>query len=551
MPRPAAPSLLLLLTGFVAAACLYMFFLEPWGHDTWYHLQRLLDVEHQVGRGQFRMHFAENAAQGKGLPVWIYYSQWVYLPAMLLTSLGVSPLISLKLVYCAFLVVCCVGCYRLFRLDTDDHAAAFGTLLFMTSNYVLGEVFQRSAYAEFLSVALLPLLLVALHRTVLHGDRSSGMTVVLLASLMILFHPLSFMNAGCAVVAYAAYTAIGARIPYRQLLRLVPLFSLALGLTAFYWLPAVIETRYVMGGEGVPTPLRDTFLTARRYLNFSSVTNLGFVLTVLAPVVGCCLLLRRHRTDPPTRRFWPLVAGIIIYVFLTLRLSEPLYTHLPFLAANLWVWRVLYPLTLLVAIFVTTNLRALPPQLRSNRALGGLAGLAVLQAIVFTLWNSAEELSVRRLQTGEIEQTVAVESQLTGGFGIDEYLPQPRMLPSVGDKCPSVRSVLAAGPYEMSFTITPDDADACIHVPRYWNTRYAAWIDGEAVPVYADAAGEIVIAPHGRNGVLTLRYTRPAYVTFSVFLSGAAALLLLIGVARRSTARYQATPNKGDSEERV
>ena len=129
MPRPAAPSLLLLLTGFVAAACLYMFFLEPWGHDTWYHLQRLLDVEHQVGRGQFRMHFAENAAQGKGLPVWIYYSQWVYLPAMLLTSLGVSPLISLKLVYCALLVVCCVGCLS----KATDLAATLGDLRYTST----------------------------------------------------------------------------------------------------------------------------------------------------------------------------------------------------------------------------------------------------------------------------------------------------------------------------------------------------------------------------------------------------------------------------------
>src|SRR4030095_5859838 len=120
-----------------------------------------------------------------------------------------------------FLGVCCVGCYRLFRLETDSDAAAFGTLLFVTSNYVIGEIFQRSAYAEFLSVALLPLLLVAVHRAVLHGDRASGTTVVLLASLMILFHPLSFMNAGCAMVAYTAYIAIGGRIPYRQLLRLV------------------------------------------------------------------------------------------------------------------------------------------------------------------------------------------------------------------------------------------------------------------------------------------------------------------------------------------
>src|SRR5688572_6393012 len=89
--RSRAWPLHLLLAGFVAVACIYMSFLEPWGHDTWFHLQRLQDVEQQLGRGQLRMHFAENAAQGKGIPVWVYYSQWVYLPALLPRSLGVSP----------------------------------------------------------------------------------------------------------------------------------------------------------------------------------------------------------------------------------------------------------------------------------------------------------------------------------------------------------------------------------------------------------------------------------------------------------------------------
>jgi hypothetical protein len=82
----------------------------------------------------------------------------------------------------------------------------------------------------------------------------------------------------------------------------------------------------------------------------------------------------------------------------------------------------------------------------------------------------------------------------------------------------------------MRVRIAPEDADACIHVPRYWNTRYAASIDGEATPVYASTDGEIVIVPDGRSGALTLRFTRPSYVSFSMYLSVAAALVLLIAI---------------------
>jgi len=534
MFRRARPSHLLLLTGFVGAACVYLFFLDPWGHDTWFHLQRLQDIERQFGRGQLYAHFAENAAQGKGLPVWIYYSQWVYWPAMLLRSLGAGPLVSLKIVYCAFLILTCIGCYRLLRLQVAEDEAALGTLLFATSNYVIGEIFQRSAYAEFLSVALLPPLLLALHRAAVHGTWRSGAALVLVASLMILFHPLSFMNAGFALAAYAVYAAIRWSIPYGRLLRVVPLFALALGLTAFYWLPAVIETRNVLGAEGVPTPFHETFLSVWRYVNFSGITTLGFVLTVLTPVVAGCLLFRRQVTEAPPgpagRSSWPLAAGIIIYLALTLRISEPLYNAIPLLAGNLWVWRVLFPMTLLVVIFVTVNLGALPGRLRSGAALGALAGVAILQAAALVLWNTASDLSVSRFDVRTIERELLVESQRTDGFGVDEYLPHPRVLPQAGARCPQFRSVSPQGRYEMSLPIGPEDAGVCIHVPRYWNTRYAASIDGEATPVYANTAGEIVVVPDGRAGVATLRFTRPAYVTFSMYLSGAAAVVLIIGV---------------------
>lgn len=532
MKTRTLPSDLQLLIGFLAAACAYLFLLEPWGHDTWFHLQRLLDIEQQFGWGHLRAHFAENAAQGKGLPVWIYYSQWVYWPALLLSSLGLGPLIALKIVYCASLVICCVGCYRLLRLHVGDDDAAFGTLLFMTSNYVIGEVFQRSAYAEFLSVALLPLLLVALHGIVLQSGRRSATAFAVLASLMILFHPLSFMNAGVILVAYATYIAVAGRIPFLRLLRVAPPFMLALALTAFYWLPAVMETRFVQAGAGARTPLSETFLSIGSYLNFSGITNLGFVLSLLGPVVAFCLILRARRPDARQERSaWPLVLGILAYVFLTLRISEPLYSSYSFLAANLWVWRVLFPMVLLAVVFVTANLGVLPSWLRTGRMRGAIAGLSVLQAVAMVSWNTASELSLRHVGQQEIRDTVAVEFGRMNDFGIDEYLPNPRTMPRLEDDCRVLRSTAPGGRYEMRMTITALDADRCIQVPRYWNTRYKAWIAGVETPVYATEEGEILLAPAGRSGELRLRFTQPDYVRNSALLSIVALVILVFSFA--------------------
>ena len=542
MRRSALPFMTVLLTGFVATACVYMFFLDPWGHDTWFHLRRLQDIEQQFGRGQFPAYLAENVAQDRGLPVWIYYSQWVYWPAMLLTSLGASPMVSLKLVYCAFLIVACAGCYRLLRLHTDERGAVFVTLLFVTSNYVIGELFVRSAYAEFLSVALMPWLLLALHRTLLDGAWVSGVALVLLASLTILFHLLSFMNAACALAAYAAYVAIGWRVPGRQLLRLVPLFALALGLTAFFWLPAVVETRYVLGAKGVPTPLHETFLPAWRYFHFISITNLGFVLTLSAGIVAGSVLLRKNLPNVPTRRpVWPLVAGIVAYIFLTLRASEPLYTAFPLLASTLWVWRVMFPLTLLVVILVAGHLEALPERLRSSTVLAAVAGLAILQAAVVVGWDSAPYFSTRPMERQKIEEMLASGGGAMKGFGIDEYLPDPQVVPRPSEECGAIRDVVPEGRYEMRFVVADGDADACIHIPRYWNVRYAASIDGEPMPVYANADQEVLLVPGRRTGQVSVRFIRPAHVTLSLLVSSITAAFVLFRVASPRFSRRSAS----------
>jgi hypothetical protein len=131
-----------------------------------------------------------------------------------------------------------------------------------------------------------------------------------------------------------------------------------------------------------------------------------------------------------------------------------------------------------------------------------------------------------------IEERIALESQFKDGFGIDEYLPQPRRLPRLQGECAYVRTMEPNGRYEMSYVVVAGDADACIHVPRYWNTRYAAWIDDVPTPVYADGNGEVLIAPAGRAGLLSLRFTSPGYVTLATLLSVAAGIVLLVRVIR-------------------
>jgi len=150
--------------------------------------------------------------------------------------------------------------------------------------------------------------------------------------------------------------------------------------------------------------------------------------------------------------------------------------------------------------------------------------------VAFILFYTWSDVSTRRLGIEEINGELAKEMTRLEGFGIDEYLPQLRVLPRAGTECPSLTTVMPSGRIDLSFVIA-DDAGTCIRVPRYWNIRYAAYVSGQPIPVFADSSGEILLLPEGRSGMAELRFTRPAYVTFSAYLSIATAILLLAGLA--------------------
>ena len=127
------------------------------------------------------------------------------------------------------------------------------------------------------------------------------------------------------------------------------------------------------------------------------------------------------------------------------------------------------------------------------------------------------------------------------GFGIDEYLPDPQVVPRPSEECGAIRDVVPEGRYEMRFVVADGDADACIHIPRYWNVRYAASIDGEPMPVYANADQEVLLVPGRRTGQVSVRFIRPAHVTLSLLVSAITAAFVLFRVASPRFSRRSAS----------
>ena len=513
---------------YLSFVCIYIFFLNPWGNDLWFHIHRLDDIKGQLEGGRLVAYFSENVAGGRGLPVYAFYSQWVYWLPFLLTQLGVSLATSLKLVFCFFMLSSAFGFYRLLQLHVADEIAKVGLLLYVTSNYFLGDIFARAAFAEFLSYSLFPWVLYSIHRYSINGNSVRGLYATLAATLMIIFHPLSFMNVGLAMIVYALYILWHHPQPIIRLGKLAPVFVLTLALTAFFWLPAVIERQYVMGAEAMPVDISDTFLGIRRYLNVTAMANLGLTLTwtlILSLILHFfSRKIRATKVDPSAAL---LIIGIGAYVFLTLPYSRFVWNEVPLISSNTFVWRLVFPLTVLAIIFVCITARAFSAYPLAQRVLTAVAILSVAQGVVFINWQSHEYLSIHRITEEQVEENLAKESDRRSGWGIDEYRPNPRNVEHFPETCHEFKEISASDPLEVFFEVEEGQAGQCYRWRRYWNVRYVATINSNPVPIYRNNEGEIVLAPGGRYGKATIRLEYPGYLVLARSISVAGVVVLV------------------------
>jgi hypothetical protein len=321
------------------------------GHDLVFHVQSWLDAAQQLRHGHYPR-WAFSPAWNAGEPRFIFYPPLSWLLGALLTM--IFPTASAPQIY-IFLALTAAG-FSMYNLASritvggqiPPHAALLAAAFYLANPYMLFNAFERSALAELLAAAWIPLLLLAVLRprptirgvaipvallwlTNAPAAVMGCYTLALLAALRVLstlLAPISRSpthrnpepsNARTLPVAESndPYD-ISQRTPLDTLqpealspLRLALTYilgaALGLALPAFYLIPAAFERRYVQVAMAVIPNLRfqDNFLFTRTpYEPHNVVTHTISVLAIAlllltVAVLSAVLLLRDHRSAPP------------------------------------------------------------------------------------------------------------------------------------------------------------------------------------------------------------------------------------------------------------
>ena len=544
------------------------------------HLYRLVQIDAMWQQGVWFARWFPDVAYGYGMPLFNYYAPLAYYLTAPLHLLGIPFSLALNLALAGALLCGAVSMFffaRALAQSIDrarfEHTAAYAALVaalaFLYAPYILFNALQRANLAEQWALAFAPLALwriLELARA--PGTRNWFFVVSAFAAVLLshnvtglLFAPLLFGFALTAMLAFpspAQNTAQHARafgIIFSALL-------CALTLSAFFWLPALMEREYAQIARVIVTPDFDyrfnfvapaelfTLLpragTAR--LNPAYPNTLGLAQIILA-VTGLLVITLRFRARRALPIFF-LAFAALAFTLLMLAISQPVWDSTTLLSFVQLPMRMRGLVALCLAPLSGFFIFAFASRWR---AVASSAALVVLVLSALPLLYPRYARNVPLNPT--ITDMFAYEKQ-SGAFGttsFGEYLPAwVRELP---DKSPFAdayanralpdRFVLPEGVTVCGSEIRFNAQELCINANDAWYAVYRAFYFPGWRAFLDDRALDLTPTP--RTGLISMRV--PGSGTLRVAYAGTdtqhlaewislASALLVLGVTLFAAVKF-------------
>lgn len=203
------------------------------------HIARLYLLDQAIKQGDLYPRWVGGLGFNFGYPLFNFYPPLIYYVAEFFHLIGFNLLWSLKLMIITGSFISSTGIYllgkRFFNKKTGLLAAIFFTFFF----YRAITIYIRGAWAEFFAMSILPFVFLGL-------DRKRPFLFGISLGLLILAHPLIAFPTLFFVGLFFVYYFFFSENRHLFVKNFFIGIFLALGLSAFFWLPSLIEKKYTL-----------------------------------------------------------------------------------------------------------------------------------------------------------------------------------------------------------------------------------------------------------------------------------------------------------------
>jgi hypothetical protein len=415
------------------------------GHDFDFHILSWFEAARQFTHGNLHPHWAYTPAFNAGEPRFVFYPpiSWTIGAILgLITPHALGGWLWTPIVYTWLaLTAACLSLYYLAKEFASHQAALIAAAFYIVNPYILFTAYERTAYAELLAAAWIPLLLHAILREKVTIPRIA----IPVALLWLTNAPAAVM--GCYALALLTVirliaTAPNALTSRRQIAANTAAgTALGLGLAAFYILPAAYERRYVQAHMAIVPGVRiqDNFIFTHigvtdhdGVLHTASVVAMLLILFTAAFIAISYLEANRSKkllapaplathldSGKKQESTHPLLSlGILslAIIFLLTPLSNCIWNHVPELIFLQFPWRLLAILAAIMGLSaaIALSLVSLRP---IKAAIIAIAVSITLSVTAYTVFRQPCD------EPDTVSARLALFRSNTGTDPTDEYAP--------------------------------------------------------------------------------------------------------------------------------
>ncbi len=539
----------------------------PCSHDGAFHYYRVVAMQHALGNGILFTRYLPDLAFGYGYPFFNYRAALSYYAALALHLTGLTLPISLNLVYVLSIASSALFAYLLARDLFGPQAGIVAAIAYAYAPYQFLDALLRANAPESVALPLLPLILWAFRRLALEGKRRWFLLSIGSLAILLLSHNISSL----LFVPFLVFYLLTLWLVYREGFHGIAVggaLALGMGLTAFFWAPALMERDYVQLHMSHITRNNDfhyNFLTLKEIfaspeavdtslMNPPMRIHLGLAQAILAGLGFTIGVIRL--CDPEVRATLIFLAGVTLAMLgMSTRASLWMWEHIPLLPFVQFPWRLvgraILPVSLLAGALVpaasTLGRLKSPPTLSISHVTAFMSvALIILSALPLT-YPPQGYCSNAPYPTIVDTFTYERQSRLVGVDPEGSYFPvwvkqRPRTGSPLEQQYETGSTVtrfdettLPAGSEIVEATYGPNKADLIIDTPAAFHARYMTFyfpgwqvtIDGQSVHVGAtDPEGLITFGVPAGTHTISVRFG-PTTVRTAVSLVSILSLAVL------------------------
>jgi len=339
----------------------------PYTHDGENHLARFANYKIALKEGQLPPRFAPNLNNHYGYPVFNYNYPLANILSVPFSVVGISYELTFKLIMSGAVLFGCWGIYQwLTALKLGDLRTRLLTISsFLLAPFTVNLIYVRGNVGELLALALLPWLFWLTHQFQQNKKTSFWVSVGLVTAFL-LAHNISVLFGSLIWLIYSLLVFGKSGQGWKSLIWRV---SLSLGLSLWFWLPAVVEkSEIILDNADLTTQFSQHFpsimqlITAPLQFGYSfivPVDTMSFALGLsglLALVLGTILVLKLDRKAKNKNYLWFLCLAGWSLLFLQTDFSYQVWKTLPLVQFIQFPWRLSLYLVILVLPLLTSLL---------------------------------------------------------------------------------------------------------------------------------------------------------------------------------------------------